>query len=318
MKRLVTGIAVSVAMLAVPAAAQASTGSGHASTWGSRADYYLALGDSLSVGDQPNSAGTDQPTSAGYANQLYSVLRWSYSRGTLDFTDLGCPGETTGTLLNGGICSYSGDQRTSYTSDTGNQLDAALAFIAAHPGHVPLITLDIGANDLNPCIATGTISGIEACLPAVFHTIETNLATTLAQLKTADPTATIVGMNYYDPELESWLGGTTTDQTFASDSILLSEDFNEVLADTYADYSVPVADVADAFRTSDFTTMVPIGPRWNPELVPEDVAEICKLTWECAPAPQGPNEHCNWQGYAVIASTFLNTPAIRQFLYHPR
>jgi lysophospholipase L1-like esterase len=318
MKRLVTGIAVSVAMLAMPAAAQASTGSAHARPWGSTTDYYLALGDSLSVGDQPNSAGTDEPTSAGYPNQLYSEMRWSYSRGTLDFADLGCPGETTATLLNGGICSYSGDQRTSYTSDTGSQLDAALAFIADHPGHVPLITLDIGANDLNPCIAKGTISGIEACLPAVFAQIGTNLSSLLSQLKAADPTATIVGMNYYDPELEAWTDGTTAGQTFAEDSIVLSGDFNDVLGSVYGNYSVPVADVADAFHTDDFTTLVPIGPRWNSELVPEDVAEICKLTWECAPAPQGPNEHCNWQGYAVIASTFLSTPAIRQFLRQPR
>src|SRR6202453_2931245 len=259
MKRLVTSIAVSVAVLAAPAAAQASTGSGHASPWGSRTGYYLALGDSLSVGDEPTEAGADEPTSAGYSNQLYSELRWSYSRGTLDFADLGCPGETTGTLLNGGICGYSGDQRTSYTSDTGNQLDAALAFIADHPGHVPLITLDIGANDLNPCIALGTISGIESCLPAVFEKIETNLGTSLAKLKADDPTATIVGphyydtrleswlgvaspdnrgtpparskaagptativgMNSYDPELESWLGGSAADQTFSCDSIVL-------------------------------------------------------------------------------------------------
>jgi lysophospholipase L1-like esterase len=314
MKRLVTSIAVSVAMLAVPAAAQASTSSAHSSQFGSRANYYLALGDSLSVGVQPTPAGTDVPTGVGYANQLYSQLRSSYSHGTLDFADLGCPGETTATLVNGGICGYSGDQRTSYTSDTGSQLNAALAFITDHPGHVPLITLDIGANDLNPCIALGTISGIESCLPAVFEKIETNLGTSLAKLKAADPTATIVGMNYYDPELESWLGGTSADQTFAADSIVLSDDFNQVLAGTYGYFKVPVADVADAFRTSDFTTMVLTGPEWGAPLVPEDVAEICKLTWECAPAPQGPNEHCTYAGYAVIASTFLDTPAIRGFL----
>ena len=314
MKRLVTGIALSVAMLAVPAAAQASTSSAHSGQFGFRANYYLALGDSLSVGVQPTPAGTDVPTGVGYPNQLYSQLRWFYSRGTLDFADLGCSGETTATLVNGGICGYSGDQRTSSTSDTGSQLNAALAFIADHPGHVPLITLDIGANDLNPCIAKGTISGIEACLPGVFGQIETNLGTTLAKLKAADPTATIVGMNYYDPELESWLGGTSADETFAADSIVLSDDFNQVLAGTYATFSVPVADVADAFRTSDFTTMVHNGPGWKAPLVPEDVAEICKLTWECVPPPQGPNEHCTYAGYAVIANAFLTTPAIRSFL----
>jgi hypothetical protein len=47
-RRLVTGIALAVSMLAMPAA-QASTTSWHG-RFGSEPDYYLALGDSLSVG----------------------------------------------------------------------------------------------------------------------------------------------------------------------------------------------------------------------------------------------------------------------------
>lgn len=314
MKRLVTGIAVSVAMLAVPATAQASASSAHSGQSGSGPNYYLALGDSLAAGVQPNAAGTDIPTSSGYPNQLYTQMRWSYTHGTLDFANLGCPGETTATLLEGGICGYSGDERTSYTSDTGTQLDAALAFITDHPGHVPLITLDIGANDLNPCIAKGTISGIEACLPAVFSSIENNLGTLLYELRSADPDATIVGMNYYDPELEAWMEGTSAGQTFAADSIVLSNDFNEVLEGTYAHFSVPVADVADAFQTDAFTSTAPISSQWGAKVVPTDVARICQLTWECAAPPQGPNEHCNATGYGVIATTFLETPAIKEFL----
>jgi hypothetical protein len=32
---------------------------------------------------------------------------------------------------------------------------------------------------------------------------------------------------------------------------------------------------------------------------------ICRLTWECARAPRGPNQHANRAGYALIARTFL-------------
>jgi hypothetical protein len=39
--------------------------------------------------------------------------------------------------------------------------------------------------------------------------------------------------------------------------------------------------------------------------LPRSVATVCKLTWECAPAPQGPNEHANDLGYAVMATAFL-------------
>lgn len=304
MKRLVTGIAVSAialaaCLLAVPAVAQASTSSGHAG-FGFQPDYYLALGDSLSVGVQPTTAGVDEPTSAGYPNQLYRMLRNGYYYPGLRLAQLGCPGETTTTILDGGICGYSGDQRTSLTVASGNQAAAALAFIAAHKGHVPLITLDIGANDLNPCIATGTISGIEACLPGVLATVGKNLATLLAELRTADPNATILGMNYYDPELAEWLTGSAG-QTFATDSVELAGDFNDTLDAVYADYKVPVADVAAAFDTTDMTSQVTL-PRIG--TVPLNVAKICTLTWECVPPPQGPNEHCNALGYLVIAQAF--------------
>jgi lysophospholipase L1-like esterase len=297
LKRLISGIALSVSMLAVPAAAYASPG--HQTSPFETSTYYLALGDSLSVGDQPTTAGVDEPTSAGYPNQLYGWIRYTYQ--DLKLEQLGCPGETSATLIDGGICGYSGDQRTSYTGDTGNQAAAALAFIAAHKGHVPLITLDIGANDLNPCIARGTISGIEACLPAVLSAMAKNLSTLLAELRAADPGATIIGMNYYDPELAEWLTGTAG-QAFATDSVELSDLFNTTLETVYQDYKVPVADVASAFDTSDMTRQVTL-----PKLgtLPRNVAEVCELTWECVAPPQGPNEHCNVNGYRVIADAFL-------------
>jgi lysophospholipase L1-like esterase len=298
MKRLVCGIAVTVSMLAVPAAAHASPSGEHwIVPWG-ESSYYLALGDSLSVGDQPTSAGVDEPTGAGYPNQLDAMLGYGPSGLRLD--DLGCPGETTATILNGGICGYAGDQRTSYTGDTGDQAAAALAFIAAHKGHVPLITLDIGANDLNPCIAKGTISGIEACLPGVLNAISKNLATLLGELRTADPHATIIGMNYYDPELAEWLTGTAG-QTFATDSVELSSIFNSTLESVYQEYKVPVADIASAFDTTDMTHQVTLPALGT---LPRDVAEVCELTWECVAPPQGPNEHCNAAGYRVIARAF--------------
>jgi lysophospholipase L1-like esterase len=299
-KRLITGIALVATALAVPTATQIAA---HAGTslgpGGTDINYYLALGDSLSVGVQPTAAGVDEPTDAGYPNQLFARIQYNYQDLLLE--QLGCPGETTTTMLDGGICGYSGDQRTSYTGDTGNQAAAALAFIAAHKGHVPLITLDIGANDLNPCIAKGTISAIAACLPAVLSTISKNLATLLAELRTADPRGEIVGMNYYDPELAYWLTGSAG-QTFAADSVELSDDFNATLETVYQQYDVPVADVASAFDTSDITNLATLP---NGASVPRDVAEICALTYECAAPPQGPNEHCDPKGYRVIANAFL-------------
>jgi lysophospholipase L1-like esterase len=38
--------------------------------------------------------------------------------------------------------------------------------------------------------------------------------------------------------------------------------------------------------------------------VPLNVARICAWTWICAPAPLGPDNHPNVDGYAVIARAF--------------
>ena len=54
--------------------------------------YYLALGDSLSQGVQPDAAGASVETRYGYPDQVYAALRPSHP--TLKLVKLGCPGET--------------------------------------------------------------------------------------------------------------------------------------------------------------------------------------------------------------------------------
>ena len=103
------------------------------------ATYYLALGDSLSQGVQPDAAGASVETGQGYADQLYAALLPAHPG--LRLVKLGCPGETSRTMIDGGICRYPG----------GSQLAAAVAFLRAHRGHVFLITIDIGANDPEDC-----------------------------------------------------------------------------------------------------------------------------------------------------------------------
>src|SRR5215472_11490978 len=108
--------------------AAAPTGHVHARHNKPPASYYLALGDSLSQGVQPDSSGASVKTPDGYASQLYTALRKDDPG--LRLTDLGCPGETTATMIHGGACSY---------RDT-SQLAAAVGFLRAHQGHVVLIT----------------------------------------------------------------------------------------------------------------------------------------------------------------------------------
>ncbi|MGH3208296.1 MAG: hypothetical protein ACRDNO_11090 [Trebonia sp.] len=57
--------------------------------------YYLALGDSLSRGVQPDATGASVETARGYPDLVYARLRHGHPG--LRLVQLGCPGETTET-----------------------------------------------------------------------------------------------------------------------------------------------------------------------------------------------------------------------------
>jgi lysophospholipase L1-like esterase len=252
--------------------------------------YYLSLGDSLSVGVQPDAAGASRPTDEGYADQLYAALHRSAPR--LRLVKLGCSGETSWTMIRGGRCRYPG----------GSQLAAARQFLHAHRGHVALITIDIGANDPNSCYLHAQLSKLPSCVAARVRLTVTDLTAILAQLRAAGgPSVQLVGMNYYVPELAQWRHHRTG-QELAVLTERLVNGYNILLRREYAAYGARTADVFTAFHSADFADRVRL-PAIGP--LPRAVATICKLTWECAPAPRGPNEHANDLGYAIMAAAFL-------------
>jgi lysophospholipase L1-like esterase len=293
MRRIAASIAMLLAIggLAVAGAGPALA-SPHVPHWRA-ASYYLSLGDSLAQGVQPNSQGVSEETDQGYPNQLFTALR--LTNPTLRLVKLGCPGETTATMIHGGICTYKAK----------SQLAAAVAFLKRHAGHVQLVTIDIGANDLNPCLVLTNINKIVACLEKVFPPMLKNLAQIMTELRAVDPSpGVIIGMNYYDPILADWLAGTTAARTLAKDSVALAQAFGSDLAGVYTKFGAPTADVYSAFKTAKFKPVVDT-PAFGP--LPLNVALICSYTWECAAPPVGPNEHANQLGYGVIANTFLST-----------
>jgi len=66
--------------------------------------YYVSLGTSLSVGIQPDASGTNQLTNDGYADELFDIIEPNYRN--IRLVKLGCSGETTTTMMTGGICTY--------------------------------------------------------------------------------------------------------------------------------------------------------------------------------------------------------------------
>ena len=245
--------------------------------------YYVSLGDSLAAGVQPIGDPDDLfRTREGYPEQLLATARADLPK--LSLVKLGCPGETTTTMIDGGICSYA----------HGSQLDEAVAFLRAHRALVAFVTIDIGANDF-PCQAA-------ECIPAGASAIQANLPHILTKLReAAGPATPIVGMTLYNPFLAAWLLGPEG-QAFAELSAThLIGPVNGLLRAIYGAAGAPVADIETAFSSNDFTTIVEL-PGAGP--VPLNVARICMWTWVCAPAPYGPDNHANADGYAAIAGAF--------------
>jgi lysophospholipase L1-like esterase len=247
--------------------------------------YYLALGDSLARGVQPLPNGTRIETNQGYVDDLFGALR--LKRPFLKLAKLGCSGETTTTMLSGGgPCFY----------PAGNQLLQALAFIQTHK--VALITISIGGDNIQHCISiTGLID--EACLQAGVDAIQNDLPQIVAALRlAAGPAVPIVGANFYDPFLAAWvLLPQPQGPMLAQDSLVITQGLNILLGGIYTGLGAKVADVAGAFRITDFSNVPVIN-------IPRNVLIELTWTWIGAPPPRGPDTHPNAAGYLAMAVAF--------------
>ena len=255
--------------------------------------YYLALGGSDSVGFQPTAAiPQGAPTDEGYANDLVDAERARW--GDLQLVQLGCPGETTSTMLEGGDRCHA----------IASQLALAVSFLRQHPSTV-LVTVDVGFNNLVHCLGHHEVD--EACVDLGLANVRTQLPQILAALRAASgPKVHFVGVGHYDPYLVASLDGTIG-KSFAAESLDVITRLNDALRSAYAAAGVPMADVASAFdMDSAALTALPDGTP-----VPLNVARTCALTWECVAGPLGRNKHPTTEGYRLISE------AIRDALSNP-
>ncbi len=228
--------------------------------------HYLALGNSLAFGFQPNGDFTH-----GYVPDLFQILQ---NEGTKDFKDLGCPGETSVTFIDGG-CPAHGAPPPPYT-----QLGAALAYLQANAGKVSPVTLDIGANDLLVDFNPHTCTVIEPKFDTDLATLDTNLTQTIlpqlhkALLVKGHVAGDLVMTNYYDPF-----------QNICSNSVPFVQTVNQHLAADVSGFGI-IVDTFSAFGGASTP---------NPN--------ICTYTWICSPPP-GPDIHPTDLGYSVMANTF--------------
>ena len=271
MKRLLIVAALAVALVA-PGGPSPAEATDHAER------YYLSLGDSLAA-----SAQLDGDLTHGYAEQLHAAL--TVTNPNQKLVKFGCGGESTVSMRFGSqdpaavlSCGSPHDYRRLFPK--GTQLAEAVKFLRTHRDKVALVTIDIGANDLQHLDEQGNavfcLFEPAGCDQRV-ATMAENLAVILAELRAAaGPDVPIIGMTYYnvfapldDPSLDAGVAAANT-----------------VLDATYTAADVPVADVAGAFHNGE---------------QPLSAHLVCAWTWFCTHG----NVHPNTTGYGVIAQAFL-------------
>lgn len=249
--------------LVAPGAANAST---------PKAGWYLALGDSLAAGYQP---GQGDDKTGGYVGQVAASLQ-------APLTNLACSGETTSSYLG----------KTANRCYPGSSQEAAaVAFLDAHAGTAGVITIDVGANDIDGCVPGGQLD--LKCIGNGLGTVGTNLPAILSTLRQHAPTSRIVVLNYYNPFLAAYLQSST--RTVAILSMPLANVLNGIIGISAASVGGRTANVAGIFQSDNIwtrTTLPGVGS------VPTNVALICSWTWMCVRG----DIHANDTGYTKLAT----------------
>jgi lysophospholipase L1-like esterase len=239
--------------------------------------YYMALGNSLSFGYQPN-----LDFSAGFADDIINDLRkanvtTSSQPISTEIVNFACAGETTATMINGGCVG----QFAHHGSYTGAQLQAALAFLRdpRHQGRVSPITLEIGANDVLVDFDDKTCtvgSGFDADLARMDANLTDIILPDLTSALTSAKGARAGDLhllNYYNPFAK-----------VCPNSASFVHEVNDHLQADAAQYRIPVVDIYTAFGGDSGMA-----------------SHICDYTWYCSSRfPR--NIHPTNEGYQVIAN----------------
>ncbi|MBR7744528.1 SGNH/GDSL hydrolase family protein [Phycicoccus sp. BSK3Z-2] len=233
---------------------------------------YLALGDSLAAGYQPG--GTELRDSA------YPALAANLLDGAdLEVENLSCSGESTQTLLDGGLCDY----------EAGSQLEQAERLLRERDD-VALVTIDIGGNDLLGCVGP-ELSVDGPCVTDGVATVEENLPAILERLSAAaGPGVPVLVVGYYNPFLAAgYLGEGAAQLDAATEGFDALDAAVEAAAGGSGARYVPLA---DAFALDDETPT-----QLGGQEVPTNVAQVCTLTFICSDR----DIHLTGEGAAVVA-----------------
>jgi lysophospholipase L1-like esterase len=253
--------------------------------------YYVSLGDSYAVGYQPTKGATP-----GYATYVAKHTG-------LTLANFGCAGATTTSLLASVGCPVVLPHTAGgMPYPTTTQLAAATAFIAAHKGHIGLITVSIGGNDVVPCARA---SNPITCVTTAVTTIKTNVTSIASQLRAAaGAKVPIIGSTYPDVILGIYVYPTNPGSTGAINLANLSivafkSLINPALSKSYATSLGAFVDVTKA--TGAYTSLKRMVHTRAYGTIPFPVASVCTFTWFCAKGDIHPMN----QGYTLIGKLIV-------------
>jgi lysophospholipase L1-like esterase len=248
--------------------------------------YYVSVGDSYSVGYQPGVGAT-----TGYAGYVAKKTR-------LTLANFGCGGATTTSIIDSVGCpDVLPHTAGAHLYRTTTQAAAAEAFLTAHRGHIGLITVTIGGNDVTPCVPQ---PNPVTCVTTAVTTIEANVTALATGLRAAaGPKVPLIGLTYPDVFLGAYVYPvqpvTAARMTLVAASVVaFTSLLNPTLAKAYAAAHGSFVDVTAATGAdTPLTTTVTVAPYGT---IPRAVAQVCTLTWYCAVG----NIHATSEGYAFI------------------
>jgi len=248
--------------------------------------YYVSLGDSYSVGYQPGRGATP-----GYT----AIVAKSTG---LKLVNFGCGGATTTSLVSSiGCPDVLPHTAGAVVYPTTTQEAAAEGFLTDHRGHIGLITVSIGGNDVTACATQANPIG---CVSTAVAGITKNVTNLAVALRTAaGASVPLIGLTYPDVILGSYVYPKQPAPAAAASLAKLSvvafkSLINPALAKSYAAGNGSLVDVTKATGA-----YVPLSRtvRYRPYgTIPTAVARVCSLTWFCS---QG-NIHATTTGYTLI------------------
>lgn len=270
--------------------ADAGGGTGTSSAGGLISGFYLDVGASASLGFQPTGIPkhNGHRTANGYAN--YVVATEAKKGVHLTLRQVGCPGETAESMLDGSDHCY---------APPGRQMIAATDYLTQHHDEIGLVTIDLGFNDVRLCLSAKVVD--EICATNGIELVRRDLPQDIAQLQAvAGAHVHFVGVLYSDPFLSHYLAPIAS-ASGAAQTLTVMNELNAVLTEVYTKANVPSANVPGGFRIDNETptTLANVG------VVPQNVANACTLTWNCAHSPFGPDDHPNDAGYRMIGQAVV-------------